>query len=72
MAKPPVKWKMAVLVWIAIYPTITILFVLFGDVFSQIEPLPLQTLVTTLIVVPLTVFLVLPLLQRWLTTWLSK
>lgn len=72
MIKEPVKWKMAVLVWIAIYPTITILFVLFGDLFAQITPMALQTLVTTLLVVPLMVFWIMPFLQRLLTDWLNK
>ena len=72
MIKEPVKWKMAILVWIAIYPTITILFVLFGDLFAQITPMALQTLVTTLLVVPLMVFWIMPFLQRLLTDWLNK
>jgi len=72
MSKTPVKWKMAVLVWTAIYPTITILFILFGDLFAQIKPLPLQTLVTTVIAVPLMVFFIMPFLQHVLTDWLNK
>jgi antibiotic biosynthesis monooxygenase (ABM) superfamily enzyme len=72
MIKQPSKWKIAVLVWIAIYPTITILFVLLGDVFAQITPLPLKTLVTTLIIVPLMVFFIMPFLERLLTGWLNK
>lgn len=72
MTKSPAKWKMAVLVWVAIYPTLTILFALFGDLFAQIAPMPLQTLVTTLLVVPLMVFLIMPFLQRLLTDWLNK
>ena len=46
--KPPPKWKTAVLVWIAIYPSITILFLLFGEQLEQL-PAPLRTLVLTLI-----------------------
>jgi hypothetical protein len=66
------KWKMAIVVWIAIYPTITILYAIFGDLFAQITPLPLQTLVTTSIVVPLMVFFIMPLLEFVLTDWLNK
>jgi antibiotic biosynthesis monooxygenase (ABM) superfamily enzyme len=72
MIKQPSKWKTAILVWIAIYPTITILFVALGDVFARITPLPLQTFVTTLIIVPLMAFFIMPFLQRLFTGWLNK
>jgi antibiotic biosynthesis monooxygenase (ABM) superfamily enzyme len=70
--KHPKKWKMAVLVWIALYPTITILFLIFGEQLARIRPLPLQTLVTTGIVVPLLTFTVIPRLQKLLSKWLAK
>lgn len=54
--KPQLKWKMAIIVWIAIYPTITILYLIFGELFARITPMPIQTLVTTAIVVPLWYF----------------
>jgi len=72
MSKPPKKWKMAILIWIAIYPTVTIIAMLFGEHFEKIKPLPLQTLVSTLIVVPIAVFAVVPALQKALGSWLSK
>jgi antibiotic biosynthesis monooxygenase (ABM) superfamily enzyme len=72
MHKSPKKWKMAVLVWMAIYPTITILFALFGHHFASISPLPLRTLVITLIVVPLMVFSILPALQKLLQNWMNS
>lgn len=62
---------MAVLVWAAIYPLITVIFVLFGKTFEQIELLPLRTLVITGVVVPLMVFLVLPILQKLFSNWLK-
>lgn len=72
MSKPPKKWKMAVLIWTAIYPTVTIIAMLLGEHFEKIKPLPLQTLVSTLIVVPICVFAVVPVLQKALQSWLSK
>ena len=63
---------MAVLIWIAIYPTVTIIAILFGNHFSKIKPLPLQTLVSTAIVVPIAVFAVVPALQKVLNNWLSR
>ena len=68
----PKKWKMAVLVWIALYPTITIIFALFGEQLARIKPLALQTLVTTGIVVPLLTFSIIPPLQKLLSKWLSR
>lgn len=68
--KPPKKWKMAIVVWTAIYPTITILLATLGDYFAQIEPLPLRTAAITAIAVPLMVYSILPLLQKAVSRWL--
>ena len=68
----PKKWKMAVLIWTAIYPTITLLFVTLGDEFARITFLPLRTLLITLIIVPLMVFVITPLLQLLMAGWLKK
>jgi antibiotic biosynthesis monooxygenase (ABM) superfamily enzyme len=70
--KPPKKWKMAVLIWVAIYPTITLLFFLMGEHFATINPLPLRTLVITIMVVPLMVFLIIPALQKVMGNWLRS
>lgn len=67
--KPPPKWKTAVLVWIAIYPSITILFLLLGEQLQRL-PAPLRTLVLTLVLVPLLVFVLLPLLHKVFARWL--
>jgi len=72
MSKPPKKWKMAILIWIAIYPSVTLIAILFGHHFAKIKPLPLQTMVSTLIVVPIAVFAVVPALQKVLHNWLSR
>jgi antibiotic biosynthesis monooxygenase (ABM) superfamily enzyme len=70
--KPPKKWKMAILIWIAIYPTITILFLVLGNYLAEINPLPLRTLVITLVVVPLMVFFLIPGLQKVMGDWLRS
>jgi antibiotic biosynthesis monooxygenase (ABM) superfamily enzyme len=72
MSKAPKKWKMAVLIWIAIYPIVTLIAILFGHHFEKIKPLPLQTLASTLIVVPIAVFAVVPALQKAMNSWLSR
>ena len=70
--KPPKKWKLAILIWIAIYPTITSIFFLFGKYLIQINPLPLRTLAITLVIVPLMVFVLLPQLQKLFKNWLHN
>lgn len=70
--RPPKKWKMAVIVWLVIYPLITIIFVAFDRQIGQINPVPLRTLVLTLILVPLMVFFLLPFVQKVFSAWLKK
>jgi hypothetical protein len=70
--KPPKKWKMAILIWLAIYPLITTIFALLGKQLILIEPLPLRTLIITVIAVPIMVFVLIPTLQKLLHNWLSK
>jgi antibiotic biosynthesis monooxygenase (ABM) superfamily enzyme len=69
--RPP-RWKFAVVVWLAIYPLVTLFFGLFGNHLMAIHPLPIRTLVITLVLVPLMVFGLIPLLQRVLHKWLTK
>ncbi|MBI3519464.1 MAG: hypothetical protein HY062_08935 [Bacteroidetes bacterium] len=69
---PPKKWKMAIVIWLAIYPLITLIFALLGKYLMQIEPLPLRTLIITLIAVPTMVFILIPALQKLLHKWLFK
>lgn len=38
---------MAIIVWMAIYPTITVLYMFLGSYFDLITALPLRTLATT-------------------------
>ncbi|MBL7939786.1 MAG: hypothetical protein JNL43_10535 [Flavobacteriales bacterium] len=65
----PPRWKTAVLVWIAIYPSITLFSWLAGPMLDRL-PLMLRTLVLTGILVPLLVFVLLPALNKGLRRWL--
>ena len=69
--KQPPKWKFAIMVWLAIYPAITLLTFLIGDYIKNL-PLPLKTLIMTGILVPLMVFVLLPLLRKIIGNWLNK
>lgn len=69
--KQPTKWKFAFMVWIAIYPAITVLTFLIGDSINNL-PLPIKTLTMTGILVPLMIFVLLTLLRKLLGNWLNK
>ena len=65
------KHKQALIVWLAIYPLITLLYALLGNFLADLAP-PLKTMVLTLIAVPLMSYGMLPLLNRLLSGWLNK
>jgi antibiotic biosynthesis monooxygenase (ABM) superfamily enzyme len=65
----PPRWKFAILVWLAIYPALTLLLWIAGPEIRS-WPLPLRTLALTVILVPSMVYVLLPALQRLLAWWL--
>ncbi|MCX6230383.1 MAG: hypothetical protein NTZ33_02455 [Bacteroidetes bacterium] len=65
------KWKMAIIVWMAIYPLITFIFLVFGKEILLIPP-PFRTLPLTLVVVPTMVFVLIPFLTKLFNKWLFK
>jgi hypothetical protein len=67
----PPRWKFAVVVWLAIYPSLTLLVWLAEPEIAH-WPLALRTLVFTVVLVPWMVFLALPVLQRLLGSWLRR
>lgn len=69
--KQPPKWKFAVMVWIAIYPAITLVSFLLGDKIQNL-PIAIRTLIMTLILVPIMVFILLPLFAKIMNNWLHK
>lgn len=69
--KQPPKWKFAIMVWIAIYPMITTLQYALGAQLKEFS-IPLRSLIMTLILVPMMVFVMLPILRKILGKWLSK
>jgi len=68
---PPPKYKMAVVIWLSIYPSITLLLYFLGSSLTAL-PLMLRTLVLTLILVPTMVFGLLPFMTRVFARWLYK
>jgi len=57
------------MVWIAIYPAITLASFLLGDYIKDLA-LPVRTLIMTGILVPLMVYVLLPLLRKLFGAWL--
>lgn len=66
---PPPRYKMAVLTWLAIFPLINIINLLFASVLNQLPPL-LRSLVLTVILVLLMTYVVMPRITRLFAPWL--
>jgi uncharacterized protein len=66
----PPRWKTAVVVWLAIYPALTLVLWLAGPTIRD-WPVALRTLALTICLVPLMVYVLLPVLQRLLAPWLQ-
>lgn len=67
--KPPPKWKMTFVSWLALYPTVTLIFFLFGEQLQHI-PLLLRTLLVTAVVMIAMSYLLMPRFTRWFAFWL--
>lgn len=57
---PPKKWKFALLIWIFIYPFITMLSIILLPILCDFHP-AIKTLVMSLILVPIMAYLYIPL-----------
>lgn len=64
------KHKRAFLIWLAIYPLITILFWLLGDYLTKF-PLVVRTFILTAIAVPMVFYVILPFYSKLFTKWLN-
>lgn len=65
----PPRWKIAVVTWLGIFPTVYLLFLLTGDLMKSWGLLA-RTIVLTLAVVALMTWVVAPQLTRLLRPWL--
>jgi antibiotic biosynthesis monooxygenase (ABM) superfamily enzyme len=66
---PPPRWKVAVVTWLGICPTVFLLFVLLGELLAPWPLLPRVMLLTTLVVIIMT-WAVAPQLTKLLKPWL--
>lgn len=67
--KPPPKWKVAVVTWLGIFPTVLALFLTVAPLLAS-WPLVPRILVITALVVLIMTWVVAPRLTRWLAGWL--
>ena len=66
---PPPRWKVAVVTWLGICPTVYGLFLLFGPLLASWDLLPRVMVLTSLVVILMT-WVVAPQLTRVLKPWL--
>ncbi len=67
--QPPPKWKMTIVSWLALYPAVTLVFVIFGDLLAQV-PLLLRTMIVTIVVMGLMSYVLMPRMTKWFAFWL--
>ncbi|MEV4707705.1 hypothetical protein [Actinoplanes sp. NPDC049316] len=63
LAGPPTKHQLAVMIWLAVFPTLTVLNLVLGDWLSTLTPV-LRTLVLATIAVPIVIYGLMPQLHR--------
>lgn len=68
---PPKKWKFAILIWLFIYPLVTLLSMFLLPLLSDF-PGPIKTLVMSLILVPSMAFFYIPFVNKKFFNWLRK
>lgn len=67
--QPPPRWKVAVVTWLGIFPTVFVLFLTVGPLLANWPLLP-RVMVITLLVVLLMTWVVAPRLTTWLKSFL--
>ena len=67
--QPPPNWKMTIVSWLALYPAVTLVFVIFGDLLAQV-PLLLRTMIVTIVVMGLMSYVLMPRMTKWFAFWL--
>ena len=60
---PPTKHQLALMIWVAVFPTLTVLNLALGDWLASMSPV-LRTFVLATIAVPIVIYGVMPQLHR--------
>jgi antibiotic biosynthesis monooxygenase (ABM) superfamily enzyme len=62
-AGPPTKHQLALMIWLAVFPTLTVLNLVLGDWLRTLTPV-LRTFVLATIAVPIVIYALMPQLHR--------
>jgi antibiotic biosynthesis monooxygenase (ABM) superfamily enzyme len=62
-AGPPTKHQLAVMIWLAVFPTLTVINLALGDWLSTLSPV-LRTFVLATVAVPIVIYGLMPQLHR--------
>ena len=68
---PPTKHQMALMIWLAVFPTLTVLNLALGDWLRTLNPI-LRTFVLATIAVPIISYALMPQLHRLRRTLLTR
>ena len=68
---PPSKHQLALMIWLAVFPTLVALNLILGDVLQKLTPV-LRTFVLATIAVPIVIYVLMPQLHRARRRLLSK
>ena len=60
---PPTKHQLALMIWIAVFPTLTVLNLLFGDWLRDLSPV-VRTFVLATVAVPIVIYGLMPQLHK--------
>jgi antibiotic biosynthesis monooxygenase (ABM) superfamily enzyme len=60
---PPTKHQLALMIWLAVFPTLTVINLLFGEVLAGLHPV-LRTFVLATVAVPIVIYGIMPVLHR--------
>jgi antibiotic biosynthesis monooxygenase (ABM) superfamily enzyme len=71
VAGPPTRHQLALMIWLAVFPTLTILNLALGDWLSTLTPV-VRTFVLATIAVPIVIYGLMPLLHQLRTRVLSR
>lgn len=66
---PPPRWRLTVVTWMSIYPTVLLLATVVSPLIAPL-PMPLRTAIFTALVAALMSYVVMPRLNRWMLWWL--
>jgi len=70
-AQGPSRYKLAVVVWLAIFPSVAIMLTLLKQFVGGL-PTVVQAFILTVIVVPIAVIVIVPRLTRLMSGWLER